>query len=41
MDDVERAVTALERGGTIVYPTETVYGLGADATSEKIGRAHV
>ena len=34
MDDLERAVASLERGGTIVYPTETVYGLGADATSE-------
>ena len=32
MDDVERAVAALERGGLIVYPTETLYGLGADAT---------
>jgi L-threonylcarbamoyladenylate synthase len=30
--DVERAVAALERGGLIVYPTETLYGLGADAT---------
>jgi len=34
VDDLERALFALERGGTIVYPTETVYGLGADATSE-------
>src|SRR2546430_12016250 len=34
VDDLERAVASLERGGTIVYPTETVYGLGADATSE-------
>jgi L-threonylcarbamoyladenylate synthase len=32
VDEVERAVAALERGGLIVYPTETVYGLGADAT---------
>jgi L-threonylcarbamoyladenylate synthase len=32
VDDVERAVAALERGGLIVYPTETLYGLGADAT---------
>ena len=32
MDDVERAVAALERGGVIVYPTETLYGLGVDAT---------
>jgi tRNA threonylcarbamoyl adenosine modification protein (Sua5/YciO/YrdC/YwlC family) len=31
VDDVERAVAALERGGLIVYPTETLYGLGADA----------
>jgi L-threonylcarbamoyladenylate synthase len=34
VDDVERAVTALERGGVIVYPTETLYGLGVDATAE-------
>ena len=27
MDDVERAVAALEQGGVIVYPTETLYGL--------------
>ena len=33
MGEIERAVAALERGGTIVYPTETLYGLGVDATS--------
>ncbi len=27
------AAEAIQRGETIVYPTETVYGLGADATS--------
>jgi tRNA threonylcarbamoyl adenosine modification protein (Sua5/YciO/YrdC/YwlC family) len=32
VDEVERAVAALERGRLIVYPTETSYGLGADAT---------
>lgn len=32
--DLDRAVAALERGGVAVYPTETLYGLGADATSE-------
>jgi L-threonylcarbamoyladenylate synthase len=31
---VERAVERLRRGGVVVYPTETVYGLGSDATSE-------
>jgi L-threonylcarbamoyladenylate synthase len=29
--DVEGAVAALERGGLVAFPTETVYGLGADA----------
>ena len=29
--DVEVAVAALRRGGLVAFPTETVYGLGADA----------
>jgi L-threonylcarbamoyladenylate synthase len=29
--DLDRAVDAIERGDLVVYPTETVYGLGADA----------
>ena len=29
------AATAIKRGDTVVFPTETVYGLGADGTSEK------
>jgi L-threonylcarbamoyladenylate synthase len=28
------AVAALRRGALVVYPTETLYGLGADATNE-------
>ncbi len=36
---VERAVAVLDRGGLVAFPTETVYGLGADASSaEAIGR---
>ncbi|MFB6071255.1 MAG: L-threonylcarbamoyladenylate synthase [Halanaeroarchaeum sp.] len=31
MTDVETAAEAVRRGDLIVYPTETVYGLGADA----------
>jgi len=34
MDSVDMAVRVLLRDGLIVYPTETVYGLGADALSE-------
>ena len=30
--DLDRAVMALQRGGLVAFPTETVYGLGADAT---------
>ncbi len=29
------AVAALRRGDLVVYPTETLYGLGADATQER------
>ncbi|MFB6124298.1 MAG: L-threonylcarbamoyladenylate synthase [Haloferacaceae archaeon] len=32
-EDVAAAVDAVRRGDSVVYPTETVYGLGADATS--------
>jgi L-threonylcarbamoyladenylate synthase len=31
--DVERAVAILRGGGLVAFPTETVYGLGADATN--------
>lgn len=31
---IERAAAVLGEGGLVAFPTETVYGLGADATSE-------
>ena len=31
---IEKAVRVLSRDGLVVYPTETVYGLGADALSD-------
>ena len=31
MTDIERAADAIRDGELVVYPTETVYGLGADA----------
>ena len=34
MDIVGRAVKVLQRDGIIVYPTDTVYGLGGDALSD-------
>jgi L-threonylcarbamoyladenylate synthase len=35
MDRLEKAVSILMHDGTVVYPTETVYGLGADAFSDE------
>jgi len=33
--DVRRAADVLRRGGLVGFPTETVYGLGADASSQE------
>jgi L-threonylcarbamoyladenylate synthase len=34
-DDIEKAVEALKGGGLIIYPTDTIWGIGCDATNEK------
>jgi len=34
-DDLLQALIALEEGGTILYPTDTVWGIGCDATNPK------
>lgn len=31
--DIERAAAVIRQGGLVVFPTETVYGLGGDATN--------
>jgi L-threonylcarbamoyladenylate synthase len=33
MNEIETAIDILKRGGLVAFPTETVYGLGADATN--------
>lgn len=33
--DLEQSVEVLERGGVIIYPTETIWGIGCDATNAK------
>lgn len=35
MDPVEKAVSILRHDGLVIYPTDTIYGLGADALSEE------
>ena len=32
-DEIDRAFAVLRAGGLVAFPTETVYGLGADAAS--------
>ena len=31
-EDIEQAAAVLASGGLVAFPTETVYGLGADAS---------
>jgi L-threonylcarbamoyladenylate synthase len=34
-EEVQRAVEVLRRGGIILYPTDTVWGIGCDATNDE------
>ena len=32
-EDIKKAVEVLKNGGVILYPTDTVWGIGCDATN--------
>ena len=34
-EDIERSVAVLINGGLILYPTDTIWGIGCDATNEQ------
>lgn len=34
-DDIKKACEVLRAGGLILYPTDTIWGIGCDATNEK------
>ena len=34
-NDIERCLQALRNGGTILYPTDTIWGIGCDATNSE------
>jgi L-threonylcarbamoyladenylate synthase len=34
-DDIKKALEVLKAGGVILYPTDTIWGIGCDATNEK------
>jgi L-threonylcarbamoyladenylate synthase len=33
-NDIEKCLESLKKGGTILYPTDTIWGIGCDATNE-------
>jgi L-threonylcarbamoyladenylate synthase len=38
--DIENCLQTLSSGGVILYPTDTVWGIGCDATNnEAVGRS--
>ncbi len=34
-EDIKKAIEILKSGGIILYPTDTIWGMGCDATNEK------
>ena len=34
-EEIKNALEVLRKGGTILYPTDTVWGIGCDATNEE------
>ena len=34
-DDIEKSLKVLKEGGTILYPTDTIWGIGCDATNRQ------
>jgi L-threonylcarbamoyladenylate synthase len=37
-NEINKALEVLRQGGTILYPTDTIWGIGCDATSEEAVR---
>ena len=37
-EDIRQAVEVMRRGGVILYPTDTIWGIGCDATNEEAVR---
>ena len=34
-DEIKKSLKVLKEGGVIIYPTDTIWGIGCDATNEK------
>jgi L-threonylcarbamoyladenylate synthase len=35
LEEVKKSVAVLRKGGTILYPTDTIWGIGCDATNQE------
>lgn len=35
LEEINRAARVVEEGGIILYPTDTIWGIGCDATNEE------
>jgi L-threonylcarbamoyladenylate synthase len=41
MEEIQKALEVLRNGGVILYPTDTVWGIGCDATDpEAVARIY-
>lgn len=40
-EDLNNALQVIRDGGVILYPTDTIWGIGCDATNEKADRKSV
>ena len=38
IEDIKKACEVLQAGGLILYPTDTIWGIGCDATNEEAVR---
>ena len=38
IEDIKKACQVMNEGGVILYPTDTVWGIGCDATNEEAVR---
>ena len=34
-DEIKKALKVLKEGGVMIYPTDTIWGIGCDATNKK------
>ena len=41
IEDIKKACQVMREGGVILYPTDTIWGIGCDATNEAVSYTHL